>query len=54
MFELSRSMAGSSAPADWPEGHSDTVKFLSTAAVAGSAAVSAPALRAVGGGTCGR
>ncbi|MER6155686.1 zinc ribbon domain-containing protein [Streptomyces sp. NPDC001868] len=49
-FELSRPMAESSAPADCPEGHSDTVKLLSTVAVGGSAAPSAPAPRAGGGG----
>ncbi|WP_217179557.1 zinc ribbon domain-containing protein [Streptomyces sp. AC495_CC817] len=49
-FELSRPMAESSAPADCPEGHSDTVKLLSTVAVGGSAAMSAPAPRAGGGG----
>ncbi|EMF55751.1 MULTISPECIES: zinc ribbon domain-containing protein [Streptomyces] len=49
-FELSRPMAESSAPADCPDGHSDTVKLLSTVAVGGAAAPSAPAPRAGGGG----
>jgi putative FmdB family regulatory protein len=49
-FELSRPMAESSAHVDCPEGHSDTVKLLSTVAVGGSAAASAPAPRAGGGG----
>ncbi|WP_326583135.1 zinc ribbon domain-containing protein [Streptomyces sp. NBC_00481] len=52
-FELSRPMAESSAPADCPVGHSDTVKLLSTVAVGGSATASAPAPRAGGGGCCG-
>ncbi|MER6623741.1 MULTISPECIES: zinc ribbon domain-containing protein [unclassified Streptomyces] len=47
-FELSRPMAESSAPAACPAGHDDTVKLLSTVAVAGTAA--APAPRAGGGG----
>ncbi|WP_043495095.1 FmdB family zinc ribbon protein [Streptomyces viridosporus] len=47
-FELSRPMAESSAPAACPAGHDDTVKLLSTVAVAGSAP--APAPRASGGG----
>ncbi|MFI2377457.1 zinc ribbon domain-containing protein [Streptomyces sp. NPDC018964] len=47
-FELSRPMAESSAPAACPSGHEDTVKLLSTVAVAGTAA--APAARAGGGG----
>ncbi|MFF7067273.1 FmdB family zinc ribbon protein [Streptomyces pseudovenezuelae] len=53
-FELSRPMAESSAPADCPAGHDDTVKLLSTVAVGGSAsaATSAPAPRAGGGGGC--
>ncbi|KUH35815.1 MULTISPECIES: FmdB family zinc ribbon protein [Streptomyces] len=48
-FELSRPMAESSAPADCPAGHDDTVKLLSTVAVGGTAA-SAPARPAGGGG----
>ncbi|MFI0515581.1 putative FmdB family regulatory protein [Streptomyces canus] len=53
-FELSRPMAESSAPADCPAGHDDTVKLLSTVAVGGSASAStaAPAPRAGGGGGC--
>ncbi|MEV4866661.1 FmdB family zinc ribbon protein [Streptomyces ossamyceticus] len=49
-FELSRPMAESSAPADCPSGHPDTVKLLSTVAVGGSASAAAPAPRAGGGG----
>ncbi|MGW2787375.1 FmdB family zinc ribbon protein [Streptomyces populi] len=51
-FELSRPMAESAAPADCPAGHDDTVKLLSTVAVArgGSASAPAPAPRSSGGG----
>ncbi|WP_328503349.1 zinc ribbon domain-containing protein [Streptomyces sp. NBC_00457] len=49
-FELSRPMAESSAPADCPSGHDDTVKLLSTVAVGGTAAAPAAAPRASGGG----
>ncbi|MFB6672333.1 zinc ribbon domain-containing protein [Streptomyces sp. NPDC057684] len=49
-FELSRPMAESSAPADCPAGHDDTVKLLSTVAVGGTASTSAPARPAGGGG----
>ncbi|WP_405873301.1 MULTISPECIES: zinc ribbon domain-containing protein [unclassified Streptomyces] len=52
-FELSRPMAESSAPADCPAGHDDTVKLLSTVAVGGTASgPSAPAPNAGGGGGC--
>jgi putative FmdB family regulatory protein len=52
-FELSRPMAASSDPAVCPEGHTDTVKLLSTVAVTGGA--SAPVQRPSngGGGCCG-
>lgn len=43
-------MAESSAPADCPAGHADTVKLLSAVAVGGGAAAPAPAM---GGGCCG-
>ncbi|MDX3384385.1 zinc ribbon domain-containing protein [Streptomyces niveiscabiei] len=49
-FELARPMAESSAPADCPAGHGDTVKLLSTVAVGGTAATPKPA---GGGGCCG-
>ncbi|WP_328683601.1 FmdB family zinc ribbon protein [Streptomyces sp. NBC_00343] len=49
-FELSRPMAESSAPADCPAGHDDTVKLLSAVAVGGTSA--APAAGG-GGGCCG-
>ncbi|QKW06275.1 zinc ribbon domain-containing protein [Streptomyces sp. NA04227] len=53
-FELSRPMAESSAPAQCPVGHDDTVKLLSTVAVGGSAAAPsrAPAPGPSGGGGC--
>ncbi|MDX2727889.1 zinc ribbon domain-containing protein [Streptomyces sp. NBC_01724] len=52
-FELSRPMAESSAPASCPAGHEDTVKLLSTVAVGGASAKSAPAAPSGGGGCCG-
>ncbi|MGW3721514.1 FmdB family zinc ribbon protein [Streptomyces sp. NPDC005133] len=52
-FELSRPMAESSAPASCPAGHEDTVKLLSTVAVGGVSAKSAPAAPSGGGGCCG-
>ncbi|MCI3270004.1 zinc ribbon domain-containing protein [Streptomyces cylindrosporus] len=53
-FELSRPMAESSAPANCPAGHGDTVKLLSTVAVGGTATASAPAAAPkAGGGCCG-
>jgi len=53
-FEVSRPMVEASAPAACPQGHADTVKLLSTVAVARGAAggASAPAPSA-GGGCCG-
>ncbi|MEU8778175.1 zinc ribbon domain-containing protein [Streptomyces sp. NPDC048606] len=48
-FEVSRPMAESSAPADCPAGHADTVKLLSAVAVGGSGGGPAPA-RPMGGG----
>ena len=35
-FEVNRPMAQASAPASCPDGHADTVKLLSTVALAGS------------------
>ncbi|MBU7599294.1 zinc ribbon domain-containing protein [Streptomyces sp. P38-E01] len=53
VFELSRPMAESGAPANCPEGHEDTVKLLSAVAVGGSAAgAPAPAAASGGGGGC--
>ncbi|MFE2516343.1 FmdB family zinc ribbon protein [Streptomyces mirabilis] len=53
-FELSRPMAESAAPADCPAGHDDTVKLLSTVAVAtgGSASAPSPGPSDGGGGGC--
>ncbi|MEW2415256.1 zinc ribbon domain-containing protein [Streptomyces sp. NPDC046866] len=48
-FVVSRPMAESSAPADCPAGHSDTVKLLSAVAVGGTSSAPAPS----GGGCCG-
>jgi putative FmdB family regulatory protein len=54
-FEISRPMAESTAPAQCPQGHGDTVKLLSTVAITGrgggSGMPSAPAPS--GGGCCG-
>ncbi|RAY11814.1 zinc ribbon domain-containing protein [Actinomadura craniellae] len=51
-FELSRPMSEASAPASCPDGHSDTVKLLSTVAVTGAAGRTAPAPPSGGGGGC--
>ncbi|MFI1967979.1 FmdB family transcriptional regulator [Streptomyces cinnamoneus] len=48
-FELNRPMAESSDPATCPDGHTDTVKLLSTVAVTGTAGAG-PAPRSGGGG----
>lgn len=48
-FELSRPMSESADPAPCPAGHTDTVKLLTTVALAGRAA-GAPS---AGGGCCG-
>ncbi|HEU4347312.1 MAG TPA: zinc ribbon domain-containing protein [Actinoplanes sp.] len=50
-FEVSRPMAEAGAPATCPQGHTDTVKLLSTVAMTGrSGSVPAPSS---GGGCCG-
>ncbi|MEU7896448.1 zinc ribbon domain-containing protein [Nonomuraea sp. NPDC049152] len=49
-FELTRPMSASGDPAACPEGHTDTVKLLSTVAMTGNA--SAPS-GGGGGGCCG-
>ncbi|WP_060178145.1 FmdB family zinc ribbon protein [Streptomyces sp. IMTB 1903] len=51
-FEVSRPMAESSAPADCPAGHADTVKLLSAVAVGGSSTAPAAARPMGGGGGC--
>lgn len=48
-FELNRPMSESSAPADCPGGHTDTVKLLTTVALTGATAAPAQS----GGGCCG-
>jgi len=52
-FEKTRPMVESSAPASCPDGHTDTVKLLSTVAVTGRGGAAAPAAGAGGGGCCG-
>ncbi|MFC9297691.1 zinc ribbon domain-containing protein [Streptomyces sp. NPDC057011] len=54
-FEVSRPMAESSAPADCPAGHADTVKLLSAVAVGGTSSAPAPSrpMGGGGGGCCG-
>ena len=49
-FEMNRPMSESSTPATCPEGHTDTVKLLTTVALTGSAPGPMPA---AGGGCCG-
>jgi putative FmdB family regulatory protein len=50
-FEVNRPMSQSSAPADCPHGHDDTVKLLSTVALAGGGLAGAgPAPMSGGGG----
>lgn len=49
-FDVKRPMSESGAPADCPEGHTDTVKLLSMAGLSGGAA--APS-GGGGGGCCG-
>lgn len=50
-FELKRSMDRSAEPATCPDGHSDTVKLLSTVALGGAPA--AAAAQPTAGGCCG-
>ncbi|WP_433370980.1 FmdB family zinc ribbon protein [Actinoplanes sp. CA-142083] len=53
-FEVSRPMVEASAPAACPQGHNDTVKLLSTVAVARGAAAPGPSAQpSSGGGCCG-
>jgi hypothetical protein len=53
-FEVNRPMSASADPASCPAGHPDTVKLLSTVALAGSVrgGMSAPAPMPSGGGGC--
>ncbi|MFR9800758.1 zinc ribbon domain-containing protein [Pseudonocardia sp. RS010] len=48
-FEVDRPMAAASDPADCPQGHSDTVKLLSTVSLGGRAG-GVPAMAPTGGG----
>jgi putative FmdB family regulatory protein len=54
-FELNRPMSESSAPANCPDGHADTVKLLSTVALSGAAgpAGGQRGNAQAGGGCCG-
>jgi len=52
-FELVRPMSASGDAADCPDGHTDTVKLLTTVALTGSAGASAAAPAGGGGGCCG-
>jgi putative FmdB family regulatory protein len=51
-YELSRPMAESGDPAPCPQGHTDTVKLLSTVAVGGAAATPQAGPGGGGGGGC--
>jgi putative FmdB family regulatory protein len=56
-FEVNRPMSASGDPAACPAGHADTVKLLSTVALAGGgrgggARMPAPARAGAGGGGC--
>jgi putative FmdB family regulatory protein len=51
-FELNRPMSESGAPASCPDGHSDTVKLLTTVALTGAGARSAAPVPAGGAGGC--
>jgi putative FmdB family regulatory protein len=51
-FELSRPMSESADPAQCPAGHDDTVKLLTTVALAGRSS-GAPSGAPAGGGCCG-
>lgn len=46
-------MRAANEPAACPQGHSDTVKLLSTVALAGRASPDRPAAGRSGGGCCG-
>ncbi|HEX2130294.1 MAG TPA: zinc ribbon domain-containing protein [Actinophytocola sp.] len=49
-FDVQRPMSASADPAPCPDGHTDTVKLLSTVALTGGAGAAAPS---GGGGCCG-
>ncbi|WP_329563944.1 FmdB family zinc ribbon protein [Kitasatospora sp. NBC_01266] len=53
-FELRRAMAQANDPASCPQGHTDTVKLLSTVAVTGAGgSAPQPPAGGGGGGCCG-
>jgi len=52
-FEVRRTMSDASAPAACPDGHDDTVKLLSTVALAGRAGGAPAAPSGPSGGCCG-
>jgi putative FmdB family regulatory protein len=52
-FEVDRPMIAAGDPADCPHGHSDTVKLLSTVALAGRAGAGNAGVAGGGGGCCG-
>ncbi|MQY29141.1 FmdB family zinc ribbon protein [Nocardia aurantia] len=52
-FELRRPMSEAGAPASCPDGHTDTVKLLTTFALTGSGAPSPAPAPTGGGGCCG-
>jgi putative FmdB family regulatory protein len=52
-FEVNRPMSESSVPATCPAGHVDTVKLLSTVALAGRGGAAAASMPSGGGGCCG-
>ncbi|WP_083472382.1 FmdB family zinc ribbon protein [Kibdelosporangium phytohabitans] len=49
-FEVNRPMSESSSPATCPTGHTDTVKLLTMAGLAGAASATAPVGGGAGGG----
>ncbi|MBV9315453.1 MAG: zinc ribbon domain-containing protein [Pseudonocardia sp.] len=51
-FEVNRPMHASGEPALCPAGHTDTVKLLSTVALAGARAAATPRSAMGGGGGC--
>ncbi|HEX8627465.1 MAG TPA: zinc ribbon domain-containing protein [Catenuloplanes sp.] len=55
-FEVNRPMRDAAAPSSCPKGHEDTVKLLSTVAIAGRSGGMGPAAPSgppAGGGCCG-
>jgi putative FmdB family regulatory protein len=52
-FEVERPMSSASEPAACPDGHSDTVKLLTTARVSVGGSSSSAAPSSGGGGCCG-